>query len=240
MRKAIYTFIALAAGVGLTLVSFGAQATPVNVNLQACTITSGNWCNSGSASFTSGGVTFSGWQANSMSSPFNPADLTYKNGGPDEVGLGVLCSQSGGNKCNQHEINTIPPQYIAASIPTHTSSLSIGVQSVDSGGGSGMPETALIYGSTCADFSSCLVAIPLASYTYNGTNRTWVFNFTATQLSSFSYLYITPLGASAPDGNILLGSFSYNVSVPEPEALGIFGLGVLLIGVFAGLRRRTR
>lgn len=29
-------------------------------------------------------------------------------------------------------------------------------------------------------------------------------------------------------------------SVPEPEVLGMFGLGILMIGLFAGLRRRTR
>jgi hypothetical protein len=51
---------------------------------------------------------------------------------------------------------------------------------------------------------------------------------------------VTPLGGSdvAPDANILLASLSYTTSVPEPAALGIFGLGVLLIGVFVGLRRR--
>jgi hypothetical protein len=30
-----------------------------------------------------------------------------------------------------------------------------------------------------------------------------------------------------------------NATVPEPAALGVFGLGMLLIGAFVGLRRRT-
>lgn len=39
--------------------------------------------------------------------------------------------------------------------------------------------------------------------------------------------------------NLTLGA-APTASVPEPAALGMFGLGVLLIGVFAGMRRRAR
>lgn len=38
--------------------------------------------------------------------------------------------------------------------------------------------------------------------------------------------------------NITLGTDAPAAVVPEPGALGTFGLGVLLLGVFGGLRRR--
>jgi hypothetical protein len=52
----------------------------------------------------------------------------------------------------------------------------------------------------------------------------------------FAYFTRRPLGAG-------LGTTSYSpatpsVSVPEPAALGLFGLGALLLGLFAGARRR--
>jgi hypothetical protein len=42
------------------------------------------------------------------------------------------------------------------------------------------------------------------------------------------------------NSNILLGSDFVLDTVPEPKALGMFGLGLLLIGAFVGLRRRRR
>jgi hypothetical protein len=39
--------------------------------------------------------------------------------------------------------------------------------------------------------------------------------------------------------NVTLGSDTPVNGVPEPAALGMFGLGALLVGLFAGLRRRT-
>jgi hypothetical protein len=38
--------------------------------------------------------------------------------------------------------------------------------------------------------------------------------------------------------NVTLGANPQ--AVPEPAALGMFGLGVLLIGMFAGMRKRAR
>lgn len=38
--------------------------------------------------------------------------------------------------------------------------------------------------------------------------------------------------------DVTLGSSTPGQNVPEPAALGMFGLGVLLIGLFAGMRRR--
>lgn len=39
--------------------------------------------------------------------------------------------------------------------------------------------------------------------------------------------------------NVTIGSATPINGVPEPAALGMFGLGALLVGLFAGLRRRT-
>lgn len=240
MRTFTMTVFGLAAAALLGLVSFSVKAAPISVDVQACTITSGNWCNGGSPTYTNSGVTFQGWEQTGEG--FGPANLTYKNGGTNEVGLGVLCTYGTGDKCGEHEINTSPSQYISATIPTHISNLSIGVQSVDNGGGDNENETAYIYLWGCANFSECATApapFLLDSYTFNGTNKTWTFNFSAADLTGYGYLYITPLAPieGAPDANILLSSFSYQ-PVPEPAALGTFGLGVLLIGAFAGLRRR--
>lgn len=241
MRTFTITVFGLAAAALLSLVSFSVKAAPISVDVQACTITSGNWCDSGSPTYTNSGVTFQGWEQLGASPIPGAANLTYKNGGANEVGLGVLCTYGTGDKCGEHEINTAPGQYISATIPTHISSLSIGVQSVDSGGGDDENETAYIYLSQCANVFECLLGgnfpVPLASYTFDGTNKTWTFNFTAAELSGYGYLYVTPLGEEAPDANILLSSFSYQL-VPEPASLGTFGLGVLLIGAFVGLRRR--
>lgn len=241
MRTSAITLWGLAAAALLSLASFSVKAAPIAVDLQPCTISSGNWCDSGSATYTNSGVTFQGWEQFVAAFP-GPSDLVYKNGGANEVGLGVLCTYSPADKCGEHEINTAPAQYISATIPDHISSLSIGVQSVDGGGGDNYDETAYIYLSKCANLFECLLGgnfpVPLDSYTFNGTNKTWTFNFTAAELSGYGYLYVTPLGSSdAPDANILLSSFSYQ-PVPEPAALGMFGLGVLLVGAFAGLRRR--
>lgn len=218
----------LALAVGLGFVSFGAQATTINVDLSGC---------GGSASCTSDGVTFQGWENDTnISSGWAPANLTYKSDPFGETGLGVACTS--GDKCNQHEIDTTPKQYISAGLGFSFNNLSLSVGSVDSGGG-GHPsvyETAYIYGSTCANFGDCLVADLLGSYTYSSSTNTHTFTFTAADLSGYTFLYVTPLGdGNAPDANILLSSLSY--SVPEPAVLGMFGLGVLLIGLFAGLRR---
>ena len=234
MHKLI-TPAAMALGACLALAAWSAQATVINVPLSGC---------AGHPSCTSDGVTLSGWEYKTKAGVWAPVYMTYKAHGPDETGLGLNCAYGKGDKCGQDEINTMPPQYIAADISgIKFTGLSIGVASVDNGGCGNKPcsspdEEAIIYGSACANLSICGVAVPLASYTFNGTDETWTFNFSAAFLSGYSFLYVTPLGGPAPDSNILLASLSY--SVPEPGVLGMFGLGVLLIGLFAGLHRRMR
>lgn len=246
MRK-ILLIPTLILGAFLGFLSLGANATPINVNLSGvCTPAAGQFkCTSGSSTYTNSGVTFMGWQLGN--SGWANANLTLKlpiNGNPSyETGLGVSCGTAPGPKCGQDEINATPPQYISVDISGITfTSLMLGVGSVDSDGGSGLPESTYIYGCNNANVSSCTDFTLLASYTGSNSARTDTFTFTAAQLSGFSFLYVTPLGTGGgPDANILLASLSYNTvtSVPEPAVLGMFGLGILLIGVFMGLRRRT-
>lgn len=51
-----------------------------------------------------------------------------------------------------------------------------------------------------------------------------------------TYVWTWGSGAADESFTIMIGG---TISAPEPAALGMFGLGVLLIGAFVGLRRRT-
>ena len=51
----------------------------------------------------------------------------------------------------------------------------------------------------------------------------------------WSVAHIQGIGTNGDSGWIVSGT---SVSVPEPAELGLFGLGALLVGLFAGLRRR--
>lgn len=222
----------MAVGVGLTILALGAYANSININLSGA---------GGSPTYTSGGVTFTGWE--NLDGTWLKADLSYKANGPNETGLGVVCTYSSGNKCGQHEINTVPWQVITVNLSggqTEFSSLSLGVGSVDSGGGNNRPETAFLLDAVCGalngPFPGCNPSL-LAAYTYNGVDRTHLFTFSPGQLESF--IWVTPkvFDGGAPDGNVLLASLSYNL--PEPSAFGIFGLGLLMVGLLVSIRRRA-
>lgn len=222
MRKYLLVSAALALAAGLSLVSISVQATPTPVNLSGC---------GGSTSCTSGGVTFTGWQFSSGA--WGSAQLTYKPDPNNETGLGVACT---GGKCGDKEIEGTPPELIAADLSgINFSSLSLGVGSVDCNDNCSAPEIAYIYGSTCADPGFCIGSL-LDSYSgANYPNNAHTFNFSASDLTGYGFLWVTPGSGNTAD--ILLASLSYT-AVPEPAVLGMFGLGGLLIGLFAGLRRR--
>lgn len=60
--------------------------------------------------------------------------------------------------------------------------------------------------------------------------------------ATFASLGVTPGSFVWTWGNGADQSFTLDIvsaTVPEPAALGVFGLGMLLIGAFVGLRRRT-
>jgi hypothetical protein len=59
--------------------------------------------------------------------------------------------------------------------------------------------------------------------TFSGLAKSVIFNGSPVFFTGFDNV---TLGVNAPN------------PVPEPAALGVFGLGVLLLGLFAGLRRR--
>lgn len=244
MRGTILVSLALlAGGAFLGFAPQGAKATTVKVKLKQCSITApANWCNDGS-SFTSGGITFAGWEANFSSGSLGSADIVYKKESGKETGLGVLCTYGTGDKCSEHEINTSPPQYISMDISgIKFSELWIGIGSNDLGGG-GAPETTYIYGGSCDNVLGCLGSIEPLGYNTGGAypNNGGTFKFTASDLNGYDFLYFTPLGpgsGDAYDANVLLASVKYT-TVPEPAALGMFGLGLLLIGGFVGLRRRA-
>lgn len=62
------------------------------------------------------------------------------------------------------------------------------------------------------------------SLTFSGMAQSVIFNGSPIFFTGFD--------------NVTLGVNSAATPVPEPSALGVFGLGVLMMGLFAGLRRR--
>lgn len=233
MRKCLLISAALALAAGLSLVSVSIQATPVTVDISGC---------GGSAICTSDGVIFSGWQFNGTATdPWTNTALTYKSDPNNETGLGVACT---GGKCSEKEIDGTPAQLIAVELShINFSSLSLDVGSVDCDGsaGCGAPEIAYIYASTCADPALCgyLFLDSYSGHEYPLNSHT--FTFTLGDLAGNDFLWVTPLSpndnGSANSTNFLLESLTYT-SVPEPGALGMFGIGAMLIGLFDRLRRR--
>lgn len=237
MRKSLLTSLALILGAFLGLVAFGANATPVSVNLSAC---------GGLASCSANNLTFNGLEFDNGA--FTSANLDWKtNPNPVETGLGVTCNQMPPhNACGQNEIGSTPWQLIDVDLSQLTgfSSVTLVLGSVNNSSfPNGVPETAFLIGSTCNIPFPC-TGILLGSYTYaNGVAKA-TFNFTTAELAGLTNIWITPQVSNQSgfsNANILLTSFTINTvtSVPEPAVLGIFGLGVLMIGLFVGLRRRT-
>ena len=248
MRNFMLTPLVMLGGVLLGLVSFRAHATIIHVGLANA---------GGSTSWTSpiigdphGTVTLSGWEYDN--SNWTPATMYYKNGGGAENGLGVQCNQTPNhNRCSQHEIGATPWQMIDMDIGklTNWSALTLYLGSINGttygdGGGTNGDETGYLLGASCTVGGGC-TWIELASCTDNGTggSQTCSFTFTKQYLLGLGInnIWVTP-SKTDPNGgnnaNILLGSSFDLHYVPEPAELGMFGFGILLIGMFLGLRRR--
>lgn len=76
------------------------------------------------------------------------------------------------------------------------------------------------------------------SYADLGTTNGWdFFDLTFSGLARSVIFSGSPFYLTGFD-NVTLGVNAPTHPVPEPAALGVFGLGVLLLGLFAGLRRR--
>lgn len=83
------------------------------------------------------------------------------------------------------------------------------------------------------------------NFDYDGYTRNFVASITGLTPGADNTisLIIADVSDSALDSAVFIeaGSFTNQpppTSVPEPAALGMFGLGILLIGLFAGLRQR--
>lgn len=75
------------------------------------------------------------------------------------------------------------------------------------------------------------------------TSGTFLSNSAIWDVASFAGLGITPgiytwTWGTGAEQSFTIDIVAPTVNAPEPAALGMFGLGVLLIGGFAGLRRR--
>lgn len=84
------------------------------------------------------------------------------------------------------------------------------------------------------DAPDAFFAVPTGYQSGNLLSNTNIWdNATFASLGMTPGTYVWTWGSGAEQ------SFTLNVAVPEPAVLGMFGLGVLLIGGFATLRRRT-
>ena len=242
MRNSILTPLIMLSGLLLGLVSVKAHATIIHVGLSGA---------NGSTSWTSptigdphGTVTLTGWE---YDNGWTPATMVYKNSGGAENGLGVLCNQMpANNRCSQHEIGATPWQMINIDISklTNWSDLTFYLGSINGVTYGNGDETGYLLGSSCTVNGNCNW-VKLASCTNFGTNhsQTCAFTFTQQYLRglNISNIWVTPSMTNPKGGNnaniLLGGSFDLRY-VPEPAELGMFGFGLLLIGMFMGLRRR--
>lgn len=249
MRKPLFTSLALGCGAVLGLVSLAAEAIPIHPNIVDLSGAAGG------ATWTSdpigdphGTVSLSGWEFDNGA--WTPAIMSYKSGSAAETGLGVFCNQTpAGNACGEDEIGSTPWQMIDMDISQFTNwySLTINLGSIN--GDNQGDETGYLVGASCQLGGTCtssMLANPniLGSCTDYGQagNQTCTFNFTESDLSGITDIWITPSltnQGGRSDGNILLGGdMTLYTPVPEPATWGMFGLGALLIGLFAALRRR--
>lgn len=81
----------------------------------------------------------------------------------------------------------------------------------------------------------------MAAYAGDGSTSLTIGSFTGV-FGSSEYLLAwedRPLGASDLDYNDMVVLVESVHPVPEPATLGMFGVGILLVGVFVGMRRRA-
>jgi len=244
MRKSLLPSLALGCGTLLGMVSFGASALPIHVGLINAQ-DSHSWT-SPTIGDPHGTVTLTAWEYDN--NVWTDAVTSYKSGAAAETGMGVYCNDSPtGNECGQHEIGATPWQMLDLDISQLSGweSLTLYLGSVNAAG-SGGDETGYLLGATCTVGGIC-TPIVLDSCTgfgnWAGHSAQCMFNLTEADLlgQHITDIWIassTTDQSGTDNGNILLGGdFVLNV-VPEPKTLGIFGLGLLLIGAFVGLRRR--
>lgn len=235
MRGSVLAGLPIA--LGLLAVSIGAKAIPIHVGLFDA---------SGSHIWTSpvigdphGTLTLSGWEYD-----HNAWTAATMIGNQAKTGLGVVCNQQpAGNACSQGQIGSVPWQMIDMNISRLTgwAGLTINLLSVDPTFSGELLGATCTVGGSCAgtQLSACTNAAS------GGNSISCELSLRRLTLLGITDIWITPSATNPDDvkqGNILLGTdFTLDAvpeAVPEPPALGAFGLGLLLIGVFLGLRRR--
>lgn len=242
MRKSLFNSLVLACGACLGLLSFAASAIPIHVGLQAA---------AGSTTWTSpvigdphGTLTLTGWEFDNGA--WTDAVMTYKASTPAETGMGVACNRFPSlNECGQKEIGSTPWQMIDLDITKLTgwSSLTINLGSVNAIGYPGGDETGYLLGATCTVGGDCTPRVLASCTDFGGAGspQTCSFNLTFADLLGITDIWVTPSTtdqSGRENGNILLGADFVLNTVPEPAVLGMFGLGLLLLGLLVVLRRR--
>lgn len=231
MRSSLLSSVALACAA--LFATCGAKAVPIHVGLMDAV---------GSHSWTSpligdphGTLSLSAWEYDN-----GMWTAALLDAAPGYNGLGVACNpvpQPVNNTCLAGQISSVPWQTIDIGIGglTGWNGLTVKIDSVDAG------ETAYLLGAACTVGGGCTPST-LTLCTNQGSSETdCSFFLSRAALFNITDIWVTP-SATNPNGvnrgNIVLDADFTLQAVPEPAELGIFGFGLLLVGVMVGLRRR--
>ncbi len=240
---------------GALLYSAAALAIPIHIGLMGA---------DGHHSWTSdpiedphGTLTMSGWQHDPQSGTWTAASMKLVTGGAHD-GLGVVCDeQRADNNCSADpadtgKIDTVPWQMIDMDISevTDWNGLTITLLQDDPS-----PASYDLWGGGCNIGTGACDPIPLLGCSSSAGTVTCTFTTDYLQKMGATHLWITPWTPPAMRGGRIeelgldYGQFYLQADlvmdlipqageVPEPPVPGMFGLGLLLVGLFAGRRRR--
>lgn len=244
MRNSLLVSTALASGA--LLFSLGAKALPIHVGLMGA---------AGSSEWTSPGVVAPDARTSAQSerslgtvmlTGWENDDGTWESAvmiqTPGIEALGIQCNESGPNSCTSGQIGSNPPQVIDLDV-SHLDGWSSLLITLDSPNGT---NTGNLFGAMCnpGDSECEATLVPLGSCT--ATSGSCTISLSSDLLGDLTNIWIMSADVEEDpislNGNLYVctgsGPCTVPTGVPEPKALGIFGFGVLLIGVFVGLRRR--
>lgn len=234
----------LAGLVGVVALFASAQASATLINFENAPSKGLSDNNQVTNQYASEGVTFTGafLEATGDSSvpplDTNPQaflnDVTMKWDDPAESGLGNWFLRSSGEVASRGG----PGVYLTVVYATPVTAASGQIWDID-GSPSGTEQwsvNAYAGGVLVASVMSPLGDTKDAT-SLNG--KPWTFDLpSSTPFDSIEFAFI---GSKTSGVGLAFDNFNTNsltTAVPEPAALGMFGLGALLIGLFAGLRRR--
>lgn len=243
MRQSLLVSAVLASGA--LLCSLAANAIPIKVGLLGASggttwtsnpIGGGTTTSSAIQPFainpSHGTVSLSGWENDDGT--WTPATMIQN---PDVQGLGVECNSPLASDCTGDQIGSNPAQIIDLDISNLTdwTGLLITIDSVEG------TNTGNLFGATCTPDHCQAISFLGGCTTVKGS---CTLSLTNRGLTDITDIWITPIDLDpiVLDGNLFVctgaGPCVKPTGVPEPTALGMFGLGLLLIGTFVGLRRR--